>query len=54
MRLWEQEGIDLEGAREATAAVAEEEGGEEWRGEERKTPGLGQRKIKYNVAELTK
>ena len=46
MRLWEQEGIDLEGAREAAAAVAEDEGGYEGRGEERKTPGLGQRQKK--------
>ena len=29
MRWWEQEVIDLTGAREATEAVAEEEGGEE-------------------------
>ena len=29
MRWWEQAGIDLAGAREAAAAVAEEEGGEE-------------------------
>ena len=53
MRWWEQAGIDLAGAQEAAAAVAEEEGGEEWRGEERKTPGLGQRQIKYNLAKLT-
>ena len=33
--------------------MAEEEGGEEWRGEERKTPGLGQWKRKYNGAKLT-
>ena len=29
MRWWEQEVIDLAGAREATVAVAKEEGGEE-------------------------
>ena len=29
MRWWEQEGIDLSGAREAAVAVAEEEGGDE-------------------------
>ena len=31
MRWWEKEIIDLAGAREAAAAVAEEEGGEEGR-----------------------
>ena len=46
MRWWEKAGIELAGEREVAAAVLEEEGGEERRGEKRKNPGLGQRKIK--------
>ena len=41
MRWREQEVIYLSGEREAAVAVVEEEGVEEWRGEEIKTPGLG-------------
>ena len=46
MRRWEQADIDLAGASETAAAVADadEDGMEEWRREEkRKTPGPGHR-----------
>ena len=47
---WEQEGIDLEGAREAAAAVAEEEGREDRQGGREKDSWTGTtvEKVQYS------